>query len=217
MMRVNLLSSLSRASDRHLFLAGGPRVTAFCVVLFVLSAGGIGWSLWQFHEDSARMARQMDGTQMALDRLHKEVADVDRMEGRRDDLRARLATVSEIAHRRDVPARVLGRLSRSVPNGVWLSEVQQQAESAVVHGRAETLAALKTFLEDLEAAPPALDGATLVFTRTEPTPAGEVVRFEVRLPFGPPSDSPLGSSLDPSVDPSLGLMDASESRERAGS
>ena len=182
MIRVNLVSSLS-TTDRHLIAVRETQVTALCAVLLILAAGGIGWRTWQVRDLGARTAEHLDATQLALGKLSGVVGDVDRLEGRRDALRARLAAVTEIRRRGDAPARVLGRLSRSVPDGVWLSRLDQETDSAVVQGAAMTLGAVTTFFDDLAIATEGPDGVTVVFSRAETTSAGELVRFEVRIPF----------------------------------
>jgi type IV pilus assembly protein PilN len=78
-------------------------------------------------------------TEQEMTQLRSGIDEAKSLEQRRTDLQHRVATVLEMRTRPTLPVRLLDHLSRSLPDAVWLTEVQQQNDKVTIEGRAPTL------------------------------------------------------------------------------
>ena len=103
-------------------------------------------------------------------------------EASRADLLAHVDLLERLHARRGTALRTLDRLSRALPDGLWLSEVREEPGHVVVRGRAAALATVSDYVAALEAAEGFGAPVELVDSRRAARPGGrEVVSFEARL------------------------------------
>ena len=182
MIRVNLLTSVQ---DRSTMVDGrwrtGPPAAA--VVLAALSLGLAGWWSWSLHAEAGELTRALADAKAALVRLAPNVEAARGAEARQADLAAQVALIEALHGRLDAPARLLERLSRALPDGLWLSEVRQEPAGVVVRGYAGTLAAISDYAAALEASAAPGGRVEIVDSKREARSGGqETVAFEVRMP-----------------------------------
>ena len=181
MIRVNLLTSVQ---DRTTVVDGrwrsGPpvAVAALPALALVLVAG---W-FWSLHGQAAELTRGLANAEAALAGLAPAVDAVRGAEALRADLAAQVARIEALHGRRGDPLRLLDRLSRALPNGLWLSEVRQEPAAVVVRGRAVTPAAVSDYAAALEDSASPGARVEIVGSRREASfGEREAVAFEVRM------------------------------------
>ena len=150
MIRINLLAVESQRTRTWRRTRLRRRVAAGCCSVLVVTASTIGvrvWSLW--HEGAGLAAavaladREMDRLAPALERTRDREAALERLAARVSWLTARRA-------QQDEPVRLLDEIGRSLPDGVWLTELRQAPAAIVLRGRAASLTALSDFVAGLE-------------------------------------------------------------------
>lgn len=186
MIRVNLLVSVQ---DRRTVVDGdwwsGAPAAAAALPILALVLGG--WWLWSLHGQAAELTRGLGRAEAALAGLAPAVDAVRGAEARRADLAAQVARIEALHGRRGEPARLLDRLSRALPDGLWLSEVRQEPAAVVVRGRAVTPAAVSDYAAALEDSASPDARVEIVGSRREESFGGrEAVAFEVRMRAGRP-------------------------------
>ena len=184
MIRVNLLIS---AQDRPAVAdgpwqagttaAGSVAITAAALVL-------AGWWFWSLRAEAEELTRAQADAEAALVRLAPIVEAVRGAQARQDHLAGRVALIEALHGRRDAPVRLLDRLSRALPDGLWLRELRQEPAGVVVRGQADTLAAVSDYAAALEASDASGTPVEIVDSqRVERSGGREMVSFEVRMSF----------------------------------
>ena len=190
MIRVNLLTSVQ---DRTTMVDGGWRggaPTAAVVALPAVALVLAGWWFWSLHGEAAELTRELGTAEEALSGLAPAVDAVRGAEARQADLAARVARIEALQRRRGASSRLLDRLSRTLPDDLWLSEVRQEPAGVIVLGRAGTPAAVSDYAAALEESASPGTRVEIVSSRREERSGGqETVAFEARMRF-PAGDEP---------------------------
>lgn len=184
MIRINLLGATrSRAPIAGLSwqaavtVVSGPAVAVAAVVL-------VNWWFWSLRWEAALTSRELAAAEADLRRMAPAVAGVRDAEAGQADLGWRVALLEALHTRRGTSVRMLERLSRVMPAGLWLSEVREESAGLLVRGYAATLAAVSEYAEALEAADPFGAPVEIVDSqRRKPVGGREIVSFGVRMPF----------------------------------
>ena len=190
MIRVNLLTSLQ---DRATVVDGGWRggaPPAAAMALPVATLVLAGWWFWSLKGEAVELARELGTAEAALAGLAPAVDAVRGAEARQADLSARVARIEALQRRRGASARLLDRLSRALPDGLWLNEVRQEPAGVVVLGRAGTAATVSDYAAALEESASPGTRVEIVSSRLEKRSGGqETVAFEARMRI-PAGDEP---------------------------
>ena len=187
MIRIDLLTS---AEDRT--AVPGARWPAWAaalggpaIVLAVLVAA-VWWS-WGLRAETAELSKALADAEATLRSLAPAVAGVRDAEAQRAALGRRVALIAALRARRETSARMLDRLSRAVPDGLWFDAVREETDGFVVRGYAEALATVSDYAAALEAAGGSDAPVEIVDSqRGERSGGREIVSFEIRMPFSAP-------------------------------
>ena len=188
MIRINLLAGdrVPRQQQRE-----GPRarwpIALGCGVILGAAAAAIAWSAWSLQARSARLAGELAAANGTLRQLAPVAGELEALEARRAELDRRDALVEELRRTRGDPVRLLDAIGRSVPDGLWLSALSQSPAGVVVEGHAASLHALSDFVANLERSRQAASRIEIIDSQAADTPAGEAVRFALRVRFGAPA------------------------------
>lgn len=188
MIRINLLAGdrVPRQQQR-----GGPGarwpIALGCGAILGAAAAVIAWNSWSLQAQSARLARELAAANGTLRRLAPVADELEALEARRAELDRREALMEELRGTRRDPVRLLDAIGRSVPDGLWLSALSQSPEGVVVEGHAASLHALSDFVANLEGARRVTSRIEIIDSQAADTPAGEAVRFALRVRFGAPA------------------------------
>lgn len=190
MIRVNLLTS---AQDRTTVVDDGWRGGAPTAVAAALPAAALvlaGWWFWSLHGEASELTRELGTAEADLTGLAPAVDAVRGAEAQHAELAARVARIEALQRRRGASARLLDRLSRALPDGLWLSEVRQEPAGMVVLGRAGTPDTVSDYAAALEeSGSPGTRVEIVSSRRAERSGGQETVAFEARMRF-PAGDEP---------------------------
>lgn len=184
MIRINLLGAArNRAPISSLpwwvavTVVGGPAIAVAAVVL-------VTWWFWSVRWEAAATSGELAAAEADLRRMAPAVGGVRDAEAGQADLGWRVALIEELHARRGASVRMLDRLSRVLPEGLWLSEVREESAGVLVRGYAPTLAGVSEYAAALEAADPLGAPVEIVDSqRRNPVGSRETVSFGVRMPF----------------------------------
>ena len=189
MIRVNLLASAEGAAAAR---GGRPAWLPAAGAAAALAAGllAAAWWTWALRAEAAGVARELQAAGETLRGLAPALGRVRAAEASRADLLAHVDLLERLHARRGTALRTLRRLSRALPDGLWLSEVREEPGHVVVRGRAADLAAVSDYVAALEAGEAFGAPVELVDSRRAGRPGGrQVVSFEARLSL-PAEDGP---------------------------
>ena len=190
MIRINLLG-VGRKTRRTAALDVSQQVTLACGLVLVLTAAGLGWWYWTLTQEQARVEADIAAARSEQTRLKSLLTEVQEFEGRRAQLQQRVQLIEQLRAGQSIPVQLLDHVSRSLPDMLWLTEMEQTADALTIQGRAMTLLAVSDFVRDLGASDLLLKPIDIPSTQVEPLSGGtgqasvDVIRFTVRAAIKP--------------------------------
>ena len=125
------------------------------------------------------------------------LAEVKRAEDRRGQLQQRVAIIEELRRGQSVPVQMLDHVSRSMPDLLWLTALEQKADDVTIEGRTTTLISLADFVANLgtnKLVEKPIDIVNSQVGTAQRADAGraELIKFSVKAPLSKPA--PEGAS-----------------------
>lgn len=195
MIRINLLG-VERTKTRKLptFTIAAQQLTIACSLILVAAAAGIGWWYWTLGEAAARVEAEIASAQGEQARLQSVLAEVQQFEARRSQLQQRVQLIEQLRAGQSIPVQLLDHVSRSIPDMLWLTDMEQKGDALTIQGRSNTNIAVADFVANLGSASLFVKPIE-VETKVEPLPATpnqpavELTTFTVRAGLNRAADA----------------------------
>lgn len=152
-------------------------------ILIALVALGVWWLVYD--RTSRRLDARIAEAQAELDRLAPIVEQVDRMQRRGDELQRRALIIEELKANQRGPAEVMDRVSRALPELLWLSRLAMTDNVVDIQGEAFNTNAVAAFLESLEQVERFRDPVLRATQRRDP-----VYTFDLTFRYATVPDAP---------------------------
>jgi type IV pilus assembly protein PilN len=149
MIRINLLGAERQKARNTVTFDAAQRITAACSLVLVLGLGGIGWWYWSLGQASTRLDADIVQAQQQAAQLRSLLQEVQQFEARRGQLQQRVALIEQLRGGQSLPVRLLDHVSRSLPDMLWLSSLEQKDGAVTIEGRSTTLIGLSDFVGNL--------------------------------------------------------------------
>ncbi|MGH9257504.1 MAG: PilN domain-containing protein [Vicinamibacterales bacterium] len=186
MIRINLLG-VERPRARKAFAFDiGQRLTLAAGLIVVAGVAAVGWWYLAISRESSALDTELAAARQEATRLRSLMAEVQQFEAQREQLRQRVALITELRSGQSIPVQLLDHVSRSLPDMLWLTTLEQEGDQVTMEGRSTTLIALSDFVGSLS-------GGTLLqkpieIVNSQVQPAGgagaqatpELIQFTVR-------------------------------------
>jgi type IV pilus assembly protein PilN len=182
----------------------GQRLTALCSLVLVVALLGIGWWYWSLNTETTELQAEIENSQREAARLRSLLIEVQQFEDRRAQLQQRVQLIEQLRGGQSVPVQLLDHVSRSLPDMLWLTSLEQDSGAVTIEGRSTTLIALSDFVGNLGGTALLQKPIEIVNSQVEPAPAGgaptrggpppvETIKFTVRAQLaGAPAQAPAG-------------------------
>jgi type IV pilus assembly protein PilN len=204
MIRINLLGverqKLKKAAAFD--VAQRLRLTVACSLIVVGTAAGIGWWFWSLRQESARLDTELVNARQRQAQLASVLTQVREFEARRTQLQQRVTLIEELRAGQSMPVQILDHVSKSLPDTLWLTLMDQTPEGINIEGRSTTVPALTSFVTNL-ATSPLIQKPVDFEVKQETSTSGpgqqaavELIRFTVRAKFAkdPAADATAAGS-----------------------
>ena len=119
--------------------------------------------------------------------LRPVIAEVQQFEARKTQLQQRVQLIEQLRGGQSVPVQILDHVSRSVPDMLWLTQLDQQKGEMTIEGRSTTLIALSDFVGNLGQTDLLQKPIEIVSSQVESVPAAtpqqvatDVIKFTVK-------------------------------------
>ena len=186
MIRINLLG-VERTKTRKLptFTIQAQQLTIACSLILVASFAGIGWWYWTLKQTAAQVETDITTAQQEQVRLQSVLAEVRQFEARRSQLQQRVQLIEQLRGGQTLPVQILDHISRSVPELLWLTDMEQKGDALTIQGRSNTLIAVSDFVanlggSDIVAKPVDFDTQVEMLQGAQGQPGIELYKFTVR-------------------------------------
>jgi Tfp pilus assembly protein PilN len=148
MIRINLIG-IERQTKKAVAFEFSQQVPALCALIVLLAAGGTGWWYWSLGRESRQLDAQLAAANREVAQLKSALAEVEKFETRSAMLQERVKLIEQLRTGQGVPVQLLDHISRSVPESLWLTVMQQDGATVTIEGRSTTLIALSDFVGNL--------------------------------------------------------------------
>ena len=151
MIRINLLGTERQKTTKSKVPSFdlGQRLTFACSLILVAAVVGIGWWYWSLNNEAAQLEAEIAARQQEAARLQSLLAEVQRFEAQRSQLQQRVQLIEQLRSGQSVPVQLLDHVSRSLPDMLWLTDMNQEGGAVTIQGRSTTLIALSDFVANL--------------------------------------------------------------------
>ncbi len=149
MIRINLLGGEQSKARAPITFDIGQVVTVVCSLVMVTTLLIVGWWYWSLRGESLRVDEELAAGRQEATRLQPLLVEVEQFEEQRARLQERVALIERLRSGQSVPVRLLDHVSRSLPDALWLTLMQQEDDQVTIAGRSTTLIALSDFVGNL--------------------------------------------------------------------
>jgi type IV pilus assembly protein PilN len=177
-IHINLIGNVPKVA-RPWLPANQKSAVAGLAMLLVTAAGVGGW-WWQVSRARADVDRQLVAAEAELTRMKAVATLVDRAVAQKLELTERLGLIDRLHRTQRAPVELLQTVSRSVPDGLWLLELQQKGPAIQIEGRASSLTALTDFVDRLQTSGRFEHPVDIITTSMETVSDTSVVRFALK-------------------------------------
>ena len=192
MIRINLLAVERQRSKKstRVLIPPAHRVTIGASAILLATLVGIGWWFWSLHQTSLRIDAEISKAETETVKLRSVLGQVQKFESRKAQLQQRVGLIEQLRKGQAAPVHVLDKISRSLPERLWLTEMKQVGPEFAITGFATSLTALSDFVGNLETTKWFKRPVEIVDSQVQSDPkTGELVRFSIKATFSDP-DAP---------------------------
>jgi hypothetical protein len=173
MIRINLIGIERQAKKAAVPFELSQQVPALCALIVLVTAAGTGWWYWSLGQEGRRVDAELAAAKREVASLKSATAEVEKFETRSALLQQRVKLIEELRTGQGVPVQLLDHISRSVPESLWLTMLQQDAGTVTIEGRSTTLIALSDFVGNLGSAAVLQKPIEIVSSKVEPGEAAK--------------------------------------------
>ena len=153
MIRINLISQAREKPRRRVpaasLVGSGQKITVACTLILALAALGIGWWYWSLRKEAAKLTDDITAAEAETRRLQTLIVQVRQFEARKVQLQDRVTLIETLRRGQSSPVHVLDAISRSVPDMLWLTQLDQKGADLTIEGRCMTLTSISDFVDNL--------------------------------------------------------------------
>jgi type IV pilus assembly protein PilN len=185
MIRINLLGTERKQAKKAPAFDIGQRLTVACSLILVATVVGIGWWAWSLQNESARIDSEIAVKTAEAARLQSLLAEVQKFEAQRTQLQQRVQLIEQLRSGQSVPVQLLDHVSKSLPDMLWLTDMNQDGSAVTIQGRSTTLIALSDFVANLGNGgflkkPIDIVNSVVETSRSSTTQSVELINFTVK-------------------------------------
>jgi type IV pilus assembly protein PilN len=193
MIRINLLSVERERTKkpRGALIPAAHRVTIGATIILLATVLGIGWWFWMLHQRSITVDHDLAKAETETQQLRGVLQQVQKFESRKAQLQQRVTLIEQLRKGQSAPVHVLDKISRSLPDRLWLTEMKQTAQDFTISGFGTSMTAVSDFIANLEGTGRFRKPVEIVDSQVLPDKASgaELVRFSIKATFFDP-DAP---------------------------
>jgi len=192
MIRINLISQTREKPRRKTpsaaaFAGSGQKITVACTLILALAALGVGWWYWSLHKEGAKLTDDIAAAQAETMRLQTLIVQVRQFEARKGQLQQRVTLIETLRKGQSSPVHILDAISRSVPEMLWLTQLDQKGADLTIEGRCMALTSISDFVDNLGRSGWFKKPVEIVDSQVESGQGGDLIRFTIKAQVASPA------------------------------
>jgi type IV pilus assembly protein PilN len=192
MIRINLISQTREKPRRRAstgLVGSGQKITVACTLILALAALGVGWWYWTLRQEANQLTEDIAAAEQETARLQTLIVQVRQFEQRKAQLEQRVTLIEVLRRGQSSPVHVLDAVSRSVPEMLWLTQLDQKGTELTIEGRCMTLTSISDFVDNLGQSGWFKKPVEIVNSQLETASSGtgDVIRFTVKAQVAAPA------------------------------
>jgi type IV pilus assembly protein PilN len=193
MIRINLISQTREKPRRRptasTLVGSGQKITVACTLILALAALGVGWWYWSLRKEAGKLKDDVTAAEAETRRLQTLIVQVRQFEERKAQLQQRVTLIETLRRGQSSPVHVLDAISRSVPDMLWLTQLDQKGPDLSIEGRCLTLTSISDFVDNLGRSGWFTKPVEIVSSQVEPGTAGsgELIKFTIKAQVASPA------------------------------
>ena len=208
MIRINLLSEGKKPTAvRRPKIERGPLDLGLYLlvgtIFLALALSGLYW--WWLSSKVDAKNREIRGLQAEYEKLKPIIDEVNDFKDKKADLEHKIDVITDLKANQRGPVHVMDSLSRSLPELLWLTDIELSSSQIKVRGQAFNTNAIASFIENLEEVEE-FDEPVPGETKPVPVRGGEVFTFQLTVPY---RLRPLQSPVEDEAEDGDGLAELS--------
>jgi Tfp pilus assembly protein PilN len=203
MIRINLLGGERKVAKKAFTFDSGRQIMFASSLLLVLSIAGIGYWYWTLMQTSQQVDQEITEARREQTRLQSILRDVTAFDQQRDELQQRVALIEQLRGGQSIPVQLLDEVSKSLPDMLWLTDLEQKGNDVTIQGQSTTLIALSDFVGNLGNSTLLVKPVEIVNSQVDTVTAGtaaggrgaarnsvDLIKFTVKAQLVPPKNAP---------------------------
>jgi type IV pilus assembly protein PilN len=186
MIRINLISQAREKPRRRApaasLVGSGQKITVACTLILALAALGTGWWYWSLRKEAGKLKDDIAAAETETRRLQTLIVQVRQFEARKAQLQERVTLIETLRRGQSSPVHVLDAISRSVPDMLWLTQLDQKGQDLTIEGRCLNLTSISDFVDNLGRSGWFKKPVEIVDSQVEQGSAatGELIKFTIK-------------------------------------
>jgi type IV pilus assembly protein PilN len=193
MIRINLLAvERERTKKRSgVVIPAAHRVTIAASLVLLATVLGILWWFWYLHQESARLDAAIAKAEAETQQLRSVLAQVQKFESRKAQLQQRVTLIEQLRHGQGGPVHIIDEISKSLPDRIWLNEIQQTGSDFTMSGMTTSLTSVSDFIANLENTKWFKKPVEIIDSQVQSdAKTGDLFKFSLRAVFNDPDAPP---------------------------
>ena len=191
MIRINLIAVERARARKRILIPAAIRVTAGATIILLGTAALIGWWFWSLHKESIRVDEDLVRAESETRQIRSVLEQVRKFESQRALLQQRVTLIEQLRKGQYAPVHLLDEISKSLPDRLWLSGLEQTGGDFAISGVTDSLTAVSDFVANLESTKWFKKPVEIIDSQVTPDPkAGDLIKFQVKAQFVDPTAPP---------------------------
>jgi type IV pilus assembly protein PilN len=211
MIRVNLLQAdrsakpVKRGGASLQFGSLASKMPLVSSLILVAAIGWVGYKFYDLYITDQKLDQELTQARADEARLAPVLKQVEEFEARQKQLQQRVKLIEQLRQDQAVPVHLLDKVSRSLPDRLWLTDFKEGPEASVtLDGMTSTLTSLADFIGNLENSGYFVRPVEIITSEEQRGATGQngvtLIRFSMRAQFlmpGATRPDPTGGAKAP--------------------
>lgn len=189
MIRINLLQvertsgkATKRAASLN-FGSAAAKVPLLCSLILIGAVLYVGYSWWSLYQQGQQLEMSLAQAKEEEQKLQAVLKQYEAFEARKKQLEERVKLIEDLRRDQAKAVHLLDKVSTSVPDRLWLTDMKQTGDTIQMDGQTATLTALADFIGNLENTGYFKRPVEIISSSEDKVKEMELIKFQMKAEF----------------------------------